>query len=358
MIDLDGYVSNTTAANANQYFFCPDDPEEVHTGLVFYKISKPGRYKYVFLYSSVLESTFGDGSKSKCNDVCDFRIHSLKVCFCKAPVPKDISFTDVSFSCKASVDLSNGITVLSDEIELTAGEGDYICLLTQFSGRKIAYHEETINSVYCFEDNAFALCPKCPVPLFTGIKREVDKRIGFIGDSITQGCGTGRDAYAYYSSYVAGFLGHDRYAFWNLGIGYARGYDAAQNGLWLELAKNNDIVCMCFGVNDILQGYSSEEIKESLSSIMRFLKERGLTVILQTIPPFDYSEEYKAIWLEVNEYIRCSLSGLADTVFDTTEFLGKNGKDDPASAYGPHPNGEGHYLWSQRLLPVLFDSLR
>ena len=90
-------------------------------------------------------------------------------------------------------------------------------------------------------------------------------RIAFIGDSITQGCGTTYNGYKQYAAVAAGRLGED-YAFWDLGLGYARGSDAATDGIWLYKAKQNDLVSVCFGVNDILQGHSAGEVKKECKS--------------------------------------------------------------------------------------------
>lgn len=44
------YVSNTTAASANQLFFKPTDPQTAMVGRVYYRIFAGGEYRYSFLF--------------------------------------------------------------------------------------------------------------------------------------------------------------------------------------------------------------------------------------------------------------------------------------------------------------------
>ena len=62
------YVSNTLAGTSNQLFF---DGSKTATGRVFYKIYKGGMYEYSFLFSNIIDSTYGDGSVSNKNIVLD-----------------------------------------------------------------------------------------------------------------------------------------------------------------------------------------------------------------------------------------------------------------------------------------------
>ena len=135
-----------------------------------------------------------------------------------------------------------------------------------------------------------------------GVDRKAQKRIAFLGDSITQGIGTSVNSYAHWNAVFAEKLGSD-YSYWNLGLGYGRADDAASDGIWLFKAKQNDIVFVCFGVNDILQGYNADEIKKNLQLIVDKLHEAGIVVIVQTVPPFDYSPEHQIIWDNVNNFI-------------------------------------------------------
>ncbi len=110
------------------------------------------------------------------------------------------------------------------------------------------------------------------------------------------------------------------YSYWNLGLGFGRADDGASNGILLYKTKQNDYVFLCFGVNDVLQGYSADAIKKKLQTAVNRLNEAGVRVIVQTLPPFDYSEENTKKWLEVNSFI---LSELQRAVFpfDCAKYL-------------------------------------
>ncbi|MCQ2462272.1 MAG: SGNH/GDSL hydrolase family protein [Clostridia bacterium] len=355
MDKLKKYASNTVLSNGNQFFFINADPEEKTTGLIFIKVYRGGTFNYVFAYSSILDSTFADGKKSRCNFICPkWTIHSLEAAVvdtCEPEKSEKSVFKKVLFGANEAVDIENRELLFSDPVELTAASGQYICLKTVFSGEKIPNHEESLVPKFVFRDGKWRSSVHIPVPVFTGIEASVKKRVGFIGDSITQGLGTEFNAYRYYSAYIADILG-DEYAYWNLGIGYARGSDAATGGIWLKKAGYNDIVAVCFGVNDILQGHTADEIKKDILKIVTQLKSRDCTVILQTVPPFDYDRRNTVTWNSVNAYIKTELNTVADEIFDTVPFLSADGSS-PVSKFGSHPNGEGHLVWAKALAPVL-----
>ena len=65
------YTSNTLASAENQHYFISEDKEKEQTGRAFYKIFAGGKYNYSFLFSNTIDSTFGNGSVSHMNLVCD-----------------------------------------------------------------------------------------------------------------------------------------------------------------------------------------------------------------------------------------------------------------------------------------------
>ncbi len=147
-------------------------------------------------------------------------------------------------------------------------------------------------------------------------------------------------------------LGED-YAFWDIGIGYGRASDAASDGAWLFKVKQNDVVVVCYGVNDIIQGQSAKQIKSDLTYIVETLKKENITVAIQTVPPFDYVGEKIEIWNNVNEYIRNELSKKADMMFDIAPYLAKSKGEPHLTKYGDHPNEEGCRIWAEALYPQL-----
>lgn len=180
-------------------------------------------------------------------------------------------------------------------------------------------------------------------PNFIGCRCDFDKTLIFFGDSITQGTRTNTDKYEAWAhrTGLAMPLGTNVF---NLGMGWSRAYDAAEDGIFLRLAKNGDKVIICFGVNDIKSGCrSGENIIENLRIIIRLLRENNpeVDIILCTMPPFNmdpWQEEQRQI---VN---RAVLSGgLCPKVFDIGAILeekdGRVRSEYMADPNDAHPNG-------------------
>ncbi len=352
------FSSNTTAASANQLFFTKCS----HcTGRVFYKITHGGQYRYSLLFSGIIDSTYADGSVSSKNTVCDdWRIERAAVATCKGDIfDGDITDRDIAKALNDAVsdfvpltfdgDAAKKATVglfCSDPLTLTFESGDYLCVELTFSGSRVPYHEESLLPIYVKTGDGWIYDRRVPLPCMIGCDRMVDKRIGFIGDSITQGVGTPLNSYTHWNALLSRMLG-DSNAYWNLGIGFGRADDIASLGVWSDKAKENDILFVCFGVNDILQGFSAKEIIDDLTTIVSFLKANDKTVILQTVPPFDYGDAHAAIWRQVNDHIKTVLSKSVDLVFDTVPVL--CGRREQDAAFGGHPNEEGCARWATAL---------
>lgn len=351
---LDRFVSNTLASNGNQTWFTSENPNGIECGMVFIKVFKGGAFPYIFCYSGIIDSTFADGSTSRCNDVCTpWKINSLSFSVTDNPVPSEAEkngFKPLTFNGKADVIIDGDQLVGTDPAEIYAEAGQYICLKIEFSGVKIPCHEESIIAIYKrTKDESYLLSSKVPVPVFTGVKRDVKKKIAFIGDSITQGIGTEFNSYMHYAARVADEIGGD-YAFWDFGLGFARGADASTDGIWLEKAKHNDIVCICFGVNDLFHGRTAEQIGTDLLKIIDALHSAGAKVIIQTVPPFDYDEHFTKIWRSVNAFVRNELAKIADEFLDNVKFLSADSDNSPQSRYGSHPNNDGNAVWARELV--------
>lgn len=351
------YSSDTLAGSGNQSFFVNDTPEEISTGRIYYKIFSGGKHKYSFLFSNIIDSTYSDGTLSHKNLVCDeWHILGLNVGICEKcgennpAEPK--KFYKVTFAGKCEKHVMPGEFFHTDEIELDVLKNEYICLEIKFKGKTIPYHEESIIPSFVLKNNKFIASKLMPFPGMIGCDRSISKRIAFLGDSITQGIGTEINSYMHWNARLAEMMG-EKYAFWNLGLGYGRADDAASDGAWLYKAKQNDVVFVCFGVNDIFQGYSENQIKENLKSIILNLKKHGLKVLLQTIPPFDYSGENIEKWQNINAYIKKELSKYADLIFDNVPILMLDEAKPYAAKFGGHPNADGCEKWADALYGTL-----
>lgn len=348
---FEGLSSNTLCANGNQTFIIDNEPEGIETGLIFIKIFRGGNFKYHFVFSGVIDSTFADGSFSKCNDLCDWTINSLSFAITNQISTENLSFSKITFNGNESIYVGCENYIISDSININSQKGNYICLKICFSGKKIPCHKESIIPIFRNINNEYLLCSEVPVPILTAIEFETEKNIIFAGDSITQGIGSTFNSYNNYAAVAAEIIG-EKYSYWNLGLGYGRASDVSSGGIWLDKIKCGDLVIVCYGVNDILHGYKSK-IKENLLNIILEAKKSGAKVLIQTIPPFDYNDINTKIWNEINEYIRTELVYTADSVFDNVPILSIGGKNNPLTKYGGHPNDEGCELWAKAIIPCI-----
>lgn len=359
------FSSNTYAGSGNQLFFETNDNEK-HTGRLFYKISVGGEYDYSILFSNIMDSTYADGTISHKNLVCDeWKIHSARIGRCSEfNTSKDMcdlimddqssdsdivvsDFIDITFGGQKSKTVNPGEFFSSDPVRYKYKKDEYLCLEISFSGKKIPYHEETLLPVFEKCGTEWKYSKFMPFAGMIGCDRDVKGRVAYLGDSITQGIGTNPNSYLHWNAILSEKLG-SRYSYWNLGIGYGRANDVASDGAWLYKAKQNDIIFVCYGVNDIFRGQTEEQIKADLTYIVDSLKKEGKKIIIQTIPPFNYQGDDIQKWKRINTYILTELKNRADFVFDNTCFLGK--KENPECAlYGGHPNEEGCRIWADAL---------
>lgn len=337
------YVSNSLAPSSNQSYFLDGEKCICRS---FYKVYKGGKYEYSFVFSNTIYSTFADGSHSQVNLECDnWEILSLKALVVDGKTrdfasPKIVREYQLTFDGKISKEIEKAGEIYTDGIVINAEKDDYICLEMEFIGTgKMPYFEEILIPAYRLENEKWVKNNKTPLANMVGIKREVNKKIGFLGDSITEGCGTESNSYDAWCCKIAE-QSSDENSYYNLGIGYGRADDIATDGIWLDRAKNMDIVTVCIGVNDICQGFKADKIKDNIAKIVNILTKNNVRVILFTVPPFDWDTEKTKKWNEVNDYINKKLSKKVE-IFDTVSIWGQDSPNENLSRYGGHPNKEG-----------------
>lgn len=343
------YVSNTLGGTGNQYYFKPEDSSAVTTGRVFYKIFKGGKFNYSLLFSNIIDSTFQSGHD---NLICDqWQIHSMRLGVCDACDCKEMAevfdLTPVTFNGSPTKTVMPGEFFCTDEVLLDIKKGQFLCVEIAFSGNMLPCHPESILPTFVCENGQWIPSKNLPVPNMVGCDRQVKRRITFLGDSITQGIGTVPNSYTHWNALIADMLGEDN-AYWNIGLGCGRADDAATDGAWLFKAKQSDVVFLCYGVNDIRQGFTDGQIAENLERIVNILTENGIKVIIQTVPPFDYIEIHRIKWEKVNAFIQNVLSKKA-VVFDCVPILGDEEKGLHYAKHGGHPNAKGCELWAKGL---------
>ncbi len=319
---------------------------KTHIGRSFYKVTSGGKYGYSFLFINKIDSTYGDGSYSRANMKCD----SWEIKSASAYITKEVTNelnkaekTPLYFDGKASKTVISEEMFSSDELTLDCEENDYICLEIEFCGNgKIPYFEEAITPIFVLENGKWVENKKTPICAMVGCDRKIDKRVGFLGDSITEGIGAPHNSYKWWSAQIAQLSSKEN-SYWNIGIGFGRADDVATDKSWLFKAKQLDVITVCFGVNDICQGFSEEKVKENLTKIVKTFKANGTRVILFTIPPFDYDENKNKIWRNVNSYIKNQLFKDA-LIYDTVPILGMEAPNEHRAKFGGHPNVEGSTL--------------
>ena len=348
------------AGSGNQSFFTPQFPHESNTARLFFKIFQGGLYHYSILFSNIIDSTFATGSHSHKNIICDeWYIDELKLGICDTcniefMVPIN-NFISLTFNGNTSKIVSPGEFFHTDEVALNLQKDQYICLEISYHGTMIPCHPESQIPTFIKRDENWIPSKDVPVPSMIGCDRPIQNRVAYLGDSITQGIGTPHNAYTSWNCLLSEKLG-DVNGYWNLGLGFGRADDAASDGAWLFKAKQANTVIVCFGVNDILQGFSEECLKKNLKTIANTLGNKGIRVIIQTIPPFDYDEFHRTIWSNVNNYIQTELSQKYE-IFDTVPVLSVSTELSHMAKYGGHPDEEGCALWAEQLFTQLQNTL-
>lgn len=332
------FASDTSSGSANQVEARFEECVK-RKGELRYRLTNGGS-SYAFLFSNIIDSTFSDGSITRAGDVCgDWDILSLRAGTAHDYTSSPVCMKTVTFDGSESYHVSGADIFASDEVILEAKKGDYLVYEITVCGKQYPYHHEITMKSVVEQDGVIVSDNRIPVPLCIGSSRPVEKRIGFIGDSITQGCGTEADSYTHWAAVIAEGIADEKVSVWNLGIGYARAYDAATCGFWLERASHCDTVNVCFGVNDLLRGRTDRQVIGDLYTVTEYLKNKGCRVILFTVPPFDMTGDAKDYWYSVNNCIRNST--LTNEVFDFAAVLGQEGCNRHMSRYGGHPNAEG-----------------
>lgn len=352
------YNSNTLAGSGNQSYFLTGDAD-THIGRIYYKVYAGGKYKYSLLFSNIIDSTFADGSHSYCNLMCDkWEIKKATVGVsktCSVTGAGDVEqISPVTFDGCGYKVVMPGKFFCTDPVELLAKKGEYICVEIEFCGKMIPHHEESILPTFVKKNGTWIPSKQLPFPSMVGCDRKVQGKIGFLGDSITQGIGTPDNAYLHWNALVAEEIG-ENYSYWNLGLGYGRASDAASEGFWLYKAKQMDMIVMCYGINDIIQGREEEQIKRDLLTIILSLQRAGIKVMIQSLPPFDFQGAELEKWLHINQYVREILSKCADSFFDVVPILIEGEERAGKAKYNGHPNEEGCKLWADALTPAMRD---
>ena len=325
------FASDCSAGCGNQLLTRFTQPV-TKTGRCWFRLSRGGT-NYALLFSNEIDSTYDDGAISKAGDMGgEWTIHRMRVGLCRNAGEEPTLWHTVMFEGREQKSVSGKDPFATDPIGLMAKAGEWLCYEITMTGSCYPYHEEAVLTMVPDK--------QMPLPLMIGCDRPATEKIGFWGDSITQGCGTEDDSYTHWVAQIAEKL-PENCSIWNLGIGYARASDGARGGGWMQRAIQCTKVHVCFGVNDILRERCAEDILQDLQTMIRNLKKAGCRVILFTLPPFDLEGEKREQWQKVNRTIRKEFWKEADGYFDIAAALGQDAPYEHRCIYGGHPDAEG-----------------
>ncbi len=336
------YPSNTVASSSNNLILLYPEETQV-TGRIFLKVRDAGRFDYRFFFCNTEDSTFDNGSTGYANRPgSELKVISAFAGECKTS-PEEYNgrgMIQLTFNGDNTYTAQPDEFWATDPVSLEIAKDSYIVFQWTVKGKDIPYTPDKLYPSYRLVDGKWESRTDIPQPILIGAKRETSHLMVFLGDSITMGLGTDTNKYNHWVSYISKGLDHD-IAVWNIGLGFGRAQDAATNGAWLKKAAAGDIVNICFGVNDILQGRTTELIKKDLETTVRTLHANGCKIGLFTIPPFDYNEHQTIMWRDCCYFIKNKLSKYAEYVFDTSIFWGQMAPNDNLSRFGGHPSPEG-----------------
>ncbi len=359
------YVSNTLAGTSNQLYFNNSSANgKSSEGMMFYKAAVGGEFDYSILFSNAIDSTYAMGLTGTPNmtlgnfDVSSVKIGVLKKGNTATPESVEANTTLIETGVKKYTH-SNKVTYFETEpIKLNAEADDYIVISVEFSGSRIPCHVEALIPTFKKVGNVWKSDKNIPLANMVGIKRSVRATVAYLGDSITQGIGVEENNYSFWSAVASKKLGND-FAYWNLGIGYARCKDVATDGAWLLKAKQSEYVVVCLGVNDLLhENADADTLSKNLELVVDKLNVAGCKVILQTVPPYSaYSQANIDAWYAVNDYILNELSKKVVAVFDPSSLLMTSEKVPNKVLYGGHPNAQGGRVWGTALYKFLTENV-
>ncbi|OPJ63535.1 SGNH/GDSL hydrolase family protein [Clostridium oryzae] len=370
------YASGTILSTANN---CIMDFKEVQTFTyrTYIKPREYGDFVWKTWCSNTVDSTWDDGAVSRANlPGGKWKILNAYLADGGSSADGTIvadSSVPITYNNSRSKDVEQAETFESDDVRINIPEGHYLAftwtITNKTIGQVLPYNcEGNLASAYIAKGNLadqdsndlFEACENMLVlPSLILYKKAVTKNIVFFGDSITQGVRTQKDKYEYWVSKIADGLGVE-YGIWNLGCGWSRAKDAAQDGKWLYKAKHCDEIVICLGVNDIgTLNRNADQIINDLTIIINRVKENNslCKVILFTVPTFDFKGQQEIAWRRVNEYILKGKFKNVDRIFDITEILSQDKPNDNlekveyhSNVDDPHPNGLAGTRISEKFL--------
>ena len=336
------YYSATLLGTGNNNTICLKEKSE-YILKSYYKLRVEGEIDYKLFFVNKVDST-GNCRAEKNGD-------SFEICEAYAAYSPDKEIeegkVEITFGGNKNKTVEVGETYSCDEFSFDYKKDGYMVLTFKIVTQKrkiIPATNESMSTGRIFENGKEIWWDNFSLrPAFVGVKRDKKKTVGFWGDSITQGSRTGIDKYEAWVHRIGNYLEKD-ISVWNLGMGWARSYDASLGGIFTKKAAMCDEVFICFGVNDIRSGgRTAQEVIVDLNTAKSLLEKENSSIKVHflTVPPFNMSEYEEEQRKMVNEYVRST-----EGYFDIASCLEKNEDGDVIDEYmtnpgDAHPNGEG-----------------
>ncbi len=357
------YVSNVSCGTGTNYILNFGKDKKI-TARAFFKVERHGRLNYRFFFQNTVNTTFAQGEEA----YVDLSGGCYKILSARVGIGSEYgdysapaSYTDITFNGNKEKTVQPDECYWSDETQIDVPDGRYLVWEWVIEGDMIPCTPDSQIPTFIDFGEGFTEYHSCPMPALIGCDKNVRKRIAFVGDSITQGCGTTFDKYDMWVGRIGKML-KDEYAVWNLGLGFSRGSDAANMGSLMRKAKENDIVVLTYGVNDLLSGKykagkrsSAGELLSYIEAIIKELQSNGVEVILSTIPPFRYDTDAYYEWRCINMAIPQLADIYGCRVFDFEGSLDESPVLENKYMYGEHPNGEGGYAAAEKFRSTFYD---
>lgn len=353
------YSSNTSCATGTSYVIGSTDGKKSYR--IYVRPEAYGNFAWRFFFINSVNSTFAQGEVSHANlSGGNWTVHSALIGVSSSLDPTEPlkNVTPVTFGTKPSKSVTPDEAFWSDEVMLEIADG-YLVWEWEVEGENIPSMPDDLFSSFVLTENGWVHEWNKPIPALFGCDRAVKKRIAFLGDSITAGCGTPKDKYEMWVGRIADAMASE-YSVWNLGLGYGRGSDCASDKSWLFKGKQADVAVVTYGVNDIIsgaykqgRGSTAGEIVEYIEKIVTELQTAGVEVILATIPPFSFDSRQRWEWRCANMGILMLAKQKGCRVYDIEASLDTEPlKGDYPN--GDHPNSEGCRLAYEKFKQTFF----
>ncbi len=316
-----------------------------YTFRTYYRVREYGEFAYSFYYDNKLDTTWWNVPNATANRKgSDFTI--LSAYFADGGAQSDGAVvpgtsTPITFAGERSKAVKSGEEFTSDSVKINIPEGHFLAFswtlkVASAKAPTVPFTESTFET--CFKKNGEFAAQEERDGFVTGngtfgdqvlvapnkiqYQRPKGKNLVFLGDSITQGVSTQRDAYEFWVAKVAAQL-PATHSVWNLGSGWATAGNLASNGAWLKKAATADELFLCLGVNDLGGNISLEEYQTLINTIIRAVRDKNehCVITLFTVPPFNYEGSQAQTWHRMNEWIRRHEVEGVDRYFDFAAVL-------------------------------------